>query len=153
MGKIKWCFLRGGVRLVAPNENISKAYLDQAEMTLSKIKKLIEEEDFLWASVRIYYCAYYSLYSFLQRVGVKSENHDCSIEIVKTLIARDFVKDIDFFKKERVDSQYYLRFGQKSKLLDMYGKVKNFYFEFREIVEKLDEGGVLEMREKLGELS
>ena len=140
MNKIKWCFsLKGGLKIVEPSKEVAFAYLEEAEKTLSKIKGLIDEEDFVWASVRIYYCAYYSLYSFLQRIGIKSENHDCSIELVKKILNKDFINNIMDFKQCRIDSQYYLKIGQEEKLLSFYLKVKNFYFEFKNVVDNLTE--------------
>lgn len=145
MNKIKWCFsLKKGLKDVGPNKEIANSYLIQAENTLSKIKTLIDEGDFVWASVRIYYCAYYSIYAFLQRIGIKSENHDCSIELVKKLIDKKFIDNIEDFKENRVNAQYYLKTGQKDKLLKLYLDVKNFYFDFKEIIENLSEEDVKE---------
>ena len=154
MNKIKWCFsLKNGLKIVEPNEEIALSYLGEAEKTLSKIKNLIEEDDFVWASVRIYYCAYYSLYSLLQRIGVKSENHDCSIWLVKRLLDKDFIEDIISFKEDRINSQYYLKTGQKEKLFGFYSKVKNFYLDFREIVENLTDEDIKNYINKIKELS
>ncbi|MBU4501386.1 MAG: HEPN domain-containing protein [Nanoarchaeota archaeon] len=130
------------MKKVEPNKEVALSYLGEAEKTLSKVNALIEEGDFVWASARIYYCAYYSIYSFLQRIGIKSENHDCSIELVKKLVKKDFVNNIDSFKENRVDSQYYLKTGQKEKMLRLYLKVKEFYLDFREIVENLTDDDI-----------
>ena len=106
--------LRTGIRQTEPNENISGNYLSQAEKTLKRTKKLIEEEDMLWASVTMYYCAYYSLYAFLQKVGIKSENHGCSIEMFRYLTNRnELVEDINRFRESRISSQYYLNTPDK----------------------------------------
>ncbi len=148
MKKIKWCFLtRGGLKLIAPNLIVSNSYLSQAEKTLSKIKELILEEDFVWASARIYYCAYYLVNSFLQKIGVKSENHDCSIELIKYLFKEDF--DLELFKKNRIDSQYYFKFRQKKDLLELYSKVQLFYLDFKEKIEGFGEKEINEVRTKL----
>lgn len=153
MNKIKWCFsVKNELKIVEPNKEIALSYLNEAEKTLSKIKNLIEENDFVWASVRIYYCAYYSLYSFLQRIGTKSENHDCSVELVKELLHKDFINEITSFKKDRIDSQYYLKTGQKEKLLGLYSKVKEFYLDFREIVENLTDQDIKDFNDKIKEM-
>jgi uncharacterized protein (UPF0332 family) len=150
MKKINWCFnIKKGLKLVEPNKNISNSYLEFAEKTLSRIKFLIEEEDYLWASVRIYYCSYYCVYSFLQRIGVKSENHDCSIELIKFLLKDKFIEDVELFKKGRIESQYYLNVGQKQKLLSNYKKVKEFYLEFKEKLENLSRKDIDLFRNKL----
>jgi uncharacterized protein (UPF0332 family) len=144
MEKINWCFkLKKGLKQIDPNKNVSDSYLIEAEKTLSKVKQHIEEEDYLWASVRIYYSAYYSLYSFLQRIGIKSENHDCSIDLAKKILEEEFIKGIDEFKKERIDSQYYLKIGKKEVLLSNYEKAKIFYLSFKEIINSLTEQKIL----------
>lgn len=154
MKKVRWCFsLKGGLKIVEPNKEVAFAYLEEAEKTLSKIKELIEEEDFVWASVRIYYCAYYALYSFLQRIGIKSENHDCSIELVRELLGEKFIRDIEQFKEERVRAQYYLKTGQKENLLKLYPAVKNFYLFFKEIVKNLSDSEAEEHLKKVREMN
>lgn len=153
MEKIKWCFgLKNGLKIVEPNENLVNSYLKFSEETLSKVKRLIEEEDYLWASVRIYYCAYYCIYGFLQKIGVKSENHDCSIKLVKSLLGEDAVKNIDLFKESRIELQYYLKTGQKDVLNKNYDLVKEFYLGFKEKVSLLNNEEVKEYRNKIKEM-
>ncbi len=125
------------MKLDSSNENLSVSYLNQAEKTLSKISQLIEEGDYLWASVRIYYCAYYSLYAFLCKIGIKSENQECSIKLAKYLLKKDFIEDIDDFKQNRVDAQYYLKVGQKQKQFDSYFNVKLFFLKFKKLIDNL----------------
>lgn len=153
MEKIKWCFnLKKGLKIVEPNKNLSESYFKFSEDTLSKVKRLINEEDYLWASVRIYYCAYYCVYGFLQRIGVKSENHDCSIELIKVLLEENEVKDIDSFKDSRIESQYYLKSGKKEVLIKNYDLVKKFYLKFKEKVSLLNEKEVQGYRNKIKEI-
>lgn len=149
MTNLKWCFsIKGGLKLVEPNKNISDSYLSEAENTLSRIKFLIDEGDFIWASVRIYYCAYYSLYSFLQKIGVKCENHDCSISLVDYFLGEE-VKDIFEFKKNRIDSQYYLKVGRIENLGDLYFKCKNFYLYFKDLIDGIEEKDIVSYRKKI----
>ena len=154
MNKVNWCFsIKKGLSIIEPNMNLSQSYLDEAKKTISRVKSLIEEDDFIWASVRIYYSAYYSLYSFLQRIGVKSENHDCSIELAKSLLEEDFISNIDMFKKGRIDSQYYLKIGKKGELSALYNSAKEFYLRFNEIVRNLSEEDIKEFQIKLSRIS
>lgn len=151
MDKINWCFsVKGGLKKVDPNKEIALSYLVEAEKSLSKIKRCVDEEDFVWASVRIYYCAYYSLYSFLQRIGIKSENHDCSIELVNKLVKKSVKKKMELFKKCRIDAQYYLKVGQKEKLLEFYSEVRDFYLEFKDLVENLNNKEINDYNKKFG---
>lgn len=153
MDKLKWCFdVKKGLKRTDSNTELAVSYLNQAERTLSKINELIEEGDFVWASVRIYYCAYYSLYSFLQKIGFKSENHDCSIELARQLIGKDWLNNIEQFKENRVDAQYYLKTGQKEKLSESYLFVKHFYLQFKEIVSNLSEEDIEDYNNKIERL-
>ncbi|MDP3766287.1 MAG: HEPN domain-containing protein, partial [Nanoarchaeota archaeon] len=84
--KLSWCFkLKDGLKIVEPNERLSKSYLEQAKSSLLRAEKDLNDKDFLWATVAIYYAEYYALYSFLQKIGVKCENHACSILAVAFL--------------------------------------------------------------------
>ncbi len=139
--KISWCFrIKNGLTQVEPNDDLSDSYIAQAEKALAKVNELLAEDDFVWASVRIYYSAYYSLYSFLQKIGIRSENHDCSISLGKYLIKDDFIEDIDDFKSNRIDSQYYLKIGKKEALEQLYKKAKVFYLKFKEIISETEVG-------------
>ena len=74
--KLKWCFnLKDGLRIAQPNERLAKSYLEQSKSSLERAEKDFRDGDMLWATVVIYYAEYYSLYSFLQRIGIKCENH------------------------------------------------------------------------------
>jgi len=153
MGKINWCFsIKNGLQKVDPNKNLSNSYLSQAENSLSKVDELIKENDLVWASVRIYYAAYYSLYAFLQRIGIKSENHDCSINLVKKLMNNEFVGNIDRLKKERIDAQYYLEIGKKEEMLNFYNIAKEFYLKFKNIIVNISDDDILKYRIKIDTL-
>ena len=85
--KLSWCFrLKDGLKIVEPNERLSKSYLEQAKSSLLRAEKDFNDNDFLWATVTIYYAEYYALYSLLQRIGIKCENHACSILTVTLLL-------------------------------------------------------------------
>ena len=154
MTKISWCFsIKGGLEKTEPNDNLSSSYLTQAETSLAKVKELIEDNDLVWASVRIYYSAYYALYSFLQKIGVKSENHECSIELSKELLNQNFVDKINDFKKERIDSQYYLIIGKKEKLLELYSSAKEFYLKFKNIIDNISKQDIENFRSEIDKLA
>lgn len=141
--------LKTGLKQTEPNENISKNYLLQAEKTLERVKKLIDDDDFLWASVTTYYCAYYALYAFLQKVGAKSENHSCSIELFEYLTNRTLlVKNIKNFKETRIDSQYYLNIPDKAVVLQNYDLLKNFYVELYNLCNS-DDVELMKIKHKL----
>lgn len=118
--KLDWCFkIRDGLKKVELNERLSKSYLDQAKSSLLRANKNFEDKDLLWTTVAIYYAEYYALYSFLQRIGIKCENHSCSILAVGLLLGEDKTKIINEHKNKRIDAQYYIRVDQEEKIKSM----------------------------------
>ena len=65
--------------------------------------KDLNDKDLLWATVTIYYAEYYALYSFLQRIGVKCENHTCSILAVAFLLGKEKTDTINRHKDKRIE--------------------------------------------------
>ena len=136
--KLAWCFkLKDGLKMDGPNERLSKSYLEQAKSSLLKAEKDLNDKDLLWATVAIYYAEYYALYSFLQRIGVKCENHSCSILAVTYLLGEEKTKTINLHKDKRIDAQYYMKVGQEDKIRIMLKEAKSFISSFYEIFSKL----------------
>mgnify|MGYP001568106353 FL=1 len=116
--KLSWCFrLKDGLRMAEPNERLAKSYLEQAKSSLLRAEKDLNDKDLLWSTVAIYYAEYYALYSFLQRIGVKCENHACSILTVTLLLGEDKTKTINQHKSKRIDAQYYVKILGKNSIL------------------------------------
>jgi uncharacterized protein (UPF0332 family) len=148
--KLNWCFkLKDGLKIVQPNENLSKVYIQQAKSSLLKAEKDFKDNDLLWSTVAIYYSEYYALYSFLQRIGVKCENHACSILGVTLLLGEDKTKTINQHKDKRIDAQYYMKVDQEPKVKIMLQEAKIFVSNFDEIVSNLSESEIKEYRKKL----
>lgn len=138
--QLKWCFkLKDGLRIVEPNERLSKSYLEQAKYSLLRAEKDLNDKDLLWATVAIYYAEYYALYSFLQKIGVKCENHTCSILAVGFLLGDEKTNTINKHKGKRIDAQYYMKVDQEIKVRVMLQEAKTFVSNFDEIVSNLSE--------------
>ncbi len=138
--KLSWCFkLKDGLKVVEPNERLSKSYLEQAKSSLLRAEKDLNDKDFLWATVAIYYSEYYALYSFLQKVGIKCENHACSILAVTLLLGEEKTKIINLHKDKRLDAQYYMKVDQEDKIRDMLKDAKIFVSEFDNLVSNLSD--------------
>jgi len=150
--KLTWCFkLKDGLKIVEPNERLSKSYLEQAKSSLLRAEKDLNDNDLLWATVAIYYAEYYALYSFLQRIGVKCENHACSILAVGLLLGEDKTKTINQHKDKRIDAQYYMKVDQEIKVRIMLQEAKIFVSNFDEIVSGLTESEIKKYREIISE--
>src|SRR3989344_9337736 len=114
---LKWCFkIKDGLKVVEPNERLSKSYLEQARLSLLKAERDLDENDLIWATVALYYADYYSLYSFLQRIGIKCENHSCSIIAVAFLLGEDKIGIINQHKEKRIDALYYIKTDKEDKI-------------------------------------
>ncbi len=147
MGKLSWCSkLKGGLKILEPNDRLAKSYLEQAKSSLLKAEKDLDDKDFLWSTVAIYYAEYYSLYSFLQKIGVKCENHSCSILTVGLLLGEKLIKTINSHKEKRIDAQYYMKTEQEEKIKEMLKEAKIFVSNFDEIVSNLNEKEIKDYR-------
>ncbi|MEK6914536.1 MAG: hypothetical protein AABW83_02690 [Nanoarchaeota archaeon] len=147
--ELEWCFkLKDGLKIVEPNEILSKSYLDQAKFSLLRAEKNLDDKDLLWATVTIYYSEYYALYSFLQKIGIKCENHVCSILAVTLLLGKEKTKIIDLHKDKRLDAQYYIKVDQEEKIKVMLKDGKLFVSEFDDLVSNLSDGDI-EMYRKI----
>jgi uncharacterized protein (UPF0332 family) len=151
--RLKWCFkIKDGIKIIEPNERLSKLYLEQAKSSLLRAKKDFEDKDFLWATVAIYYAEYYALYSFLQRIGVKCENHYCSILVVSFLLGEDRTKIINEHREKRIDAQYYMKINQENKIRRMLMEAQDFVSMFEEVVSNLSDKEIKEYRDKISSL-
>lgn len=151
--KLKWCFkIKDGLKIVEPNERLSRSYLEQSKSSLLRANKDFEDGDLLWTTVAIYYAEYYALYSFLQKIGVKCENHSCSILAVSLLLGKEKAKTINDHKDKRIDAQYYMKVDQEDKIKTMLTEAQNFISIFDELVSNLSDKDIKMYREKLSSL-
>ena len=140
INKLKWCFsLKDGLKIAEPNETLAKLYIKEAKSSLERAQKNFNDGDLLWATVVIYYAEYYALYSFLQKIGIKCENHFCSILAVSLLLGQEKTKIINEHKDKRIDAQYYMKVGKEKGVEKMLQEAKIWFSVFDEIVSNIDE--------------
>lgn len=140
INKINWCFkIKEGLEIVEPNKNLSKSYLKEAKSSLARAEKNLQDNDLLWCTVIIYYAEYYALYSFLQKIGLKCENHSCSISAVTHLLGKEKTNTINEHKEKRIDAQYYIRTGKKEQVEKSLTKAKEFVSKFDELISNISE--------------
>jgi uncharacterized protein (UPF0332 family) len=114
MVDINWCLKqKSGIKLIEPNENLSREYMKNAEETLSSLKNSNETSN-MWKATKKYYAEYLSVYAIMVKIGIKSEIHDCTIELVKyldefSIFPKDSYDILTRDKKLRIDNQYYLK--------------------------------------------
>jgi len=148
--KLKWCGkINEGLRIVEPSERLSESYLNEAKLSLKRAEKNFEDKDLLWTTVVIYYAEYYALYSFLQRIGLKCENHSCSILAVSYLLDKSEINIINNHKDKRIDAQYYMRIGKEAEVEAVLKEAKSFVLMFEDLILNLDEKQIGFYRNKI----
>jgi uncharacterized protein (UPF0332 family) len=148
--KLRWCFSKKEVKFIEPNENLANEYLRSAEETLLVLKN-IEGKSNMWLATTKYYCEYFACYALLMRLGIKSEIHDCTIEIISFLekqrvIEKGTAKMLENDKELRIDNQYYL----KNRPVDIdYNALRDFVLRIKEIINTITNEKIKEIREKI----
>ncbi|RLE47556.1 hypothetical protein DRJ25_02095 [Candidatus Woesearchaeota archaeon] len=148
--KLRWCFSKKGVKLIEPNDNLAKEYLQNAEETLVVLRD-IEGKSNMWLAATKYYCEYFTIYALLMRLGVKPEIHDCTIKIVaflekEAVLERGIEKLLEYDKELRIDNQYYLK--NRKVEVDFNG-LRDFILEIKELVNTISIEKIEEVREKI----
>ena len=152
MKKIGWCCnTKNGIGLIEPNPNLADAYIIKAESAL-ETSKLAKSKD--WKVSAAYYAMYFSLYSILQKIGIRCEIHTCTIIFAKEFLTEYFTKEqfklLDDTFDARQDMQYYT-----DREIDdpTYGEIMNKTPQFislcKNISLKIDEKKTKEIRGKL----
>jgi uncharacterized protein (UPF0332 family) len=81
------------------NENLAFAYVKKSEDAMEAMHSVISRE---WKISAGYYSLYFSLYAVLMKIGIRSENHTCTGEVMKVLLADYFsAEECDLMEKAR----------------------------------------------------
>jgi len=109
MSILNWCFKqKRGLKLIEPNTNLAEAYLKKSEEAIETMSEISNKG---WKISTAYYAMYFSLYSILQKIGVKSEIHKCTILFAQKYLTEYFTtEELEFIEaamNERIDTQYY----------------------------------------------
>ena len=110
MDQLVWCGrIKNGISLIAPNETLASAYLKKAEEALETMQTITARD---WRITTAYYAMYFSLYAVLTRLGIRCENHSCTILLMERLLSNYFtpaeVTLVERARGARVDAQYYI---------------------------------------------
>ncbi len=148
--KLKWCFGKKEVKLIEPNENLAKSYLDSSEETLLILRNIAGKSN-MWLATTKYYCEYFASYAILMKIGIKSEIHDCTIEIIKFLekegiISFNLSEILKKDKELRIENQYYLK---NKKVHINYEELRNLVLKIKDLVNKITNEEVEEIRKKI----
>ena len=154
---ICWCAKqKKGIKLEEPNDNLCNIYINKAKSSLNMLNSAIEKDETDWVATTAYYSRYFALYALLQKCGIKSEIHDCTISLMHFLFVEEHILEERFYnevqssKELRVDTQYYVTIElDKNKLKSDSETARNFVLKIEEIIDTITDTQVETLREKL----
>ena len=155
---LTWCFKqKRGIRITEPNQNLTKAYLKKATSALNTMTATLQINEIDWTATTAYYARYFALYALLMKIGVKSEIHDCTINIAQLLsnhgiLHQKLVNDIAEAKQTRIDTQYYVATELNQKEIKQNAeKARKFVLEIEQTIENLTTEQLNAIRTRLKE--
>jgi uncharacterized protein (UPF0332 family) len=154
---VSWCWKqKRGIKLEEPNNNLCNAYIEKAKSALNILDSAIEKDEIDWIATTAYYSRYFALYALLQKCGIKSEIHDCTISLMHFLFVEEKIIDEQLYrelllaKDLRVDTQYYVTEQiDKEKLKTDSATARNFVLKMEEVIEDLRYDKIKTIRQKL----
>ena len=154
---VTWCLKQErGIRLVAPSDNLVKAYLEKSHNALKSMEVNAQANLQEWAVSASYYAKYFAVYGLLSKIGVKSEIHDCTIAVFGYLFSTtgydQLVRELKESKDDRVELQYYSR-QLKINLTNLMQQTKQFVLRIEELMDGLNAEKVAGLQQKLKELN
>ncbi len=136
------------MKLIEPNDNLAEEYYKNAEETLRVTNLIKDSGSNMWLATQKYYTEYLAACSLLMKIGVKSEIHSCTIEIVQLLekgniVDFGFSKMLEEDKELRIDNQYYL----KNKPVNFDSKnLSNILLKVRRVLDTLTNADIQRIR-------
>jgi len=154
---VSWCWKqKRGIKIEEPNNNLCHAYIEKAKGALNMLDSAIEKEEIDWIATTAYYSRYFVLYALLQKCGIKSEIHDCTISLMhflfveENIISEELYTELLLAKDLRVDTQYYVTEQiDKEKLKTDSATARNFVLKMEEIIENTTEKQINKIKQKL----
>jgi uncharacterized protein (UPF0332 family) len=141
------------IKLVEPSKNLKESYAQKSEDSLLSSKFLLEKKQYNDSISLSYFSMYNSLLSLLFFCGIKSENHNASIFLLKEIFEIDNL-EILYAKKERKDKQYYPSFSTSEKeTITAIRITEQFNSEIREFIERLNSEKIKIIRIKFKKLN
>lgn len=152
MSNLEWCKQqKHGIKKVEPSDNVAEDYIDNAEESLRILKEIKDTKSKIWIATTKYYIEYFAFYAVMMRIGVKSEIHDCTIEVADWLedrgvVDEETVKELERSKELRIENQYYLK--NKSVEVDI-DQLRDFILRMKKIKDQLTRDRLNALRSEL----
>lgn len=87
--KLNWCMKsEKRMKKISPDFKLSKQHIEKAKHNLKAADLSIRENFEDWAVSQLYYSIYHSLLSILFSKGYKSQNHECTFNLIEYFIEK-----------------------------------------------------------------
>jgi len=154
---VKWCLKqKRGIKIEEVNDNLCSVYMNKSKSALNMLSSATEKDEVDWIATTAYYARYFALYALLQKCGIKSEIHDCTISLMhflfieENLVEEQFYNELRLAKELRIDTQYYVTEElDKDKLKKDSETARNFVLKIEEVIETLSKEQIDHLRSKL----
>jgi uncharacterized protein (UPF0332 family) len=139
------------IQIIEPSENLKESYLKMSERFFESADLLLKNKFYESSTTDFYYSAYNSLLATLFYCGIKSENHNVSIGILKDILdKKELFEIISEIKEERIDKQYYHETpATKEKITEIKKLAREFNLQMRIFLNSLNKEKIKEIRKKL----
>ena len=111
--------------------------------------------EYEWVSTTAYYARYFALYALLMKIGIKSEIHDCTINVARLLAKNGvlddrLVDDLFVAKQARIDTQYYVATEfSTDDLEDNVAGARNFVLETEKFIDIISDKQIQTVRDQI----
>ncbi|MBI5393493.1 HEPN domain-containing protein [Candidatus Woesearchaeota archaeon] len=154
---VSWCCKqKRGIKLETSNDNLCKAYIQKAKSALNILNSALEKNEIDWIASTAYYSRYFAFYALLQKCGIKSEIHDCTISLMQSIFVEEKIINEELYaelllaKELRVDLQYYVTEQiDKEKIKKDCSTAGNFVLKMEEVVENISNDQIKKIKERL----
>ena len=136
------------MKFAEPSNELAEEYFRNAEETLRVTNLIKDSGSNMWLATQKYYTEYLAAYALLMKIGIKSEIHSCTIEVIKLLEQKKFLdfnlsKILEYDKELRIDNQYYL----KNRPVDLDPKrISSMLLKIRSLLDSLTEEQIAKIR-------
>ena len=143
---LEWC-KKQGMKFAEPSNELAEEYFRNAEETLRVTNLIKDSGSNMWLATQKYYTEYLAAYAVLMKIGIKSQIHSCTIEVIKLLEQKKFLdftfsKILEDDKELRIDNQYYL----KNRPVDFDPKrISGMLLKIRSLLDSLTEEQITKM--------
>lgn len=149
---LKKLYHLGILRFVDPSQNLKDSYLEKSRSSILSSKILCENNQYNDSIALSYFSMYNSCLALFYFCGIKCENHNAVIFLLKNLFDLDN-KDILKSKKERKDKQYYPNLEiLKSEVLQAINATEEFNSIIFNFLNKLNNSKIDFYRTKLNNI-